>query len=356
LTPGSAAGPPVRTWIGSYSPAGGTGSITGAVVDPHTGALGRDGDATPAHNASYLARSASGIVYAALENDPGNVGAFAPGDDGGLRPRGTPRPSGGALPCHVCVHPSQAYLLTTNYGSGSVAVHPIDDDGTLGAATDVVQHHGSGSDGGPGGRQAGPHAHMALCRPDGTDGGCVLVTDLGTDRIHRYRLDTDVGRLQPVDEIPMPAGSGPRHLAVHGRFAYVAGELDSTLTVVDLDADPTPRVVTTTSTVDGDEASAPSAIRLSPDGRWCYVANRGPNTIAVFSVSGARVRLVGGVPTGGEQPRDLTLSPDGRMAYVANQASDEVRSFRLDPRTGLPSPVGESLRTSQPSCVLLDES
>lgn len=343
--------PARQGWIGSYSTADATGAITGFVATD-SGGVARHGGATTAHNASYLARAESGIVYAVLENDPGEVTAFAVDTAGVLRPLGPPRSTGGSFPCHLTVDPGQRYVLSANYGSGSVAVHPIAADGSLAEATDVVQHHGSGADSGPDGRQAGPHAHMALNRRERSDRWEVLVADLGIDRIARYRLDDDAGRLTAIGAIDLPPGSGPRHLAIEGRYAYVAGELDSALTVVDLDADGG-TVLDSVSTVPADERSLPSAIRLSPDGRWCYVANRGPDTIAVLSVDGPRVRLAGSVSTGGEEPRDLALSADGRMLYVANQGSDEVRTFRVDPRTGLPSPVGEPLRVSQPSCVLL---
>ena len=36
------------------------------------------------------------------------------------------RSTGGAAPCHLSVHPSGRWLLSANYGTGSVAVHPID--------------------------------------------------------------------------------------------------------------------------------------------------------------------------------------------------------------------------------------
>lgn len=347
-TPTTAAG---RWWIGSYSTASAPGAITAAAVDPDSGVLRRRGDALTAHNASYLARGRVGLVYAVLENDEGQVAAFTPTDDGGLRPHGAAQSTGGAAPCHVAVSPDATHVFATNYGSGSVAVHPIAPDGSLGPASDVVQHHGDGADNRPGGRQTGPHAHMTVSRRDRDGDWIVLVADLGIDHVVQYRWDA--GRLRPDREIAMPAGSGPRHLCVRGAYAYVAGELDSTLTVLDLEAAEGPAIVATVPTVDSGETSFPSAIRLSPDGRRCYVANRGPDTIAVFDVDGPDVRLRTNVSARGEQPRDLALAPHGRMLYVANQASDAVQAFAVDPDSGLPAAVGEPMAVSRPSCLLL---
>jgi 6-phosphogluconolactonase len=339
-----------RWWIGSYSTASRPGAITPAAADPDTGLLRRRGDAFTAHNASYLALGPAGIVYAVLENDEGQVAAYAPTDDGGLRPHGEAQSTGGAAPCHLAVSADARYVFAANYGSGSVAVHPIASDGSLRPASDVVQHHGKGADNRPGGRQTGPHAHMTVSRRDRNGDWVVLVADLGIDRVVEYRLDA--GRLRRDREIAMPAGSGPRHLCVRGSHAYVAGELDSTLTVLDLDAADGPSIVQTVPTVAPGEKSFPSAIRLSPDGRRCHVANRGPDTIAVFDVEGSGVRLRANVSTRGQHPRDLALAPHGRMLYVANQASDSVQAFAVDPDSGLPHAIGEPLRVSQPSCLL----
>ena len=67
-------------------------------------------------------------------------------------------------------------VLAANYGGSSVAVFPIQADGSLGAASQVIPHFG---DFGPNaGRQEAPHPHM--CLPDST-GKFVLVNDLGLD-------------------------------------------------------------------------------------------------------------------------------------------------------------------------------
>src|SRR5438132_4513060 len=52
--------------------------------------------------------------------------------------------AGGADPCHLCVDPSDRYLLVANHESGTVAALPIQPDGRLEPASDVKQHVGSG--------------------------------------------------------------------------------------------------------------------------------------------------------------------------------------------------------------------
>jgi 6-phosphogluconolactonase (cycloisomerase 2 family) len=98
------------------------------------------------------------------------------------------------------------------------------------------------------------------------------------------------------------------------------------------------------------ESAMPSEIAVSPDGRWLYVANRGPATIAVFSLAHEVPTLVGEVPAGGSWPRHFVLVEP--FVYVANQLSHTVAVFHLDPATGMPSPTGDVLATPSPTCLL----
>ncbi|PSK90987.1 6-phosphogluconolactonase (cycloisomerase 2 family) [Haloactinopolyspora alba] len=299
-------------------------------------------------NPMYVAVAPGGdIVYTVHESPDGAVSAWR-ADDGALSPLGVPRATGGKGPCHLSVHPRGRHLLAADYGSGSVSVHPVDADGSVGERTDRRQYSGSGP---VSGRQDGPHAHMAVTDPGSGPGrGHVLVTDLGTDTLHRYDLDESTGRLTDADRIAMPPGSGPRHLVVQDRFAYVVGELDSTVSVVDLTS---ATVVGTASTHPGGEPgdSLPSGMRLGADGRFLYVANRFADEIAVLSVDGETVRWVAALPCGGTHPRDLALDPAGERLFVANQFSDDVASFRVEPSSGLPQPDGVALRTPSPACI-----
>lgn len=304
---------------------------------------------------SYLALSLDGRHLYAAEignSSPagdellaGQVSAYAVDDDGGLSRLGG-QPTGGRGACHLSVDPTGRHVLAANYGSGEVAVYPIAADGSVGDESDLIQHSGSGPNAD---RQAGPHAHMIVPDPSGEH---ILAVDLGTDTVYRYRLSS--GRLEAAGEVGVPSGAGPRHLDFHpsGRYAYVANELDSTVSVIDLE---TFELGGTPSTLAADDESVsyPSAIRVSEDGRFCYVANRGPDTIAVLAASpdGAELRLVTAVPCGGEHPRDFVLA--GGRLYVANQHSDVVTTFKVDAVTGTPEPAGAPISTPAPSCLLL---
>jgi 6-phosphogluconolactonase (cycloisomerase 2 family) len=328
----------VRGYLGRYG--SDIGILSGSGEDLHVE------PGPEANNPAYLALSPDGTrLYAALEiSSGGAVGAFAI-DGAGLTPLGV-QPAGGTATCHLTVHSGGQHVLAANYGSGSITVLPIEDDGALGERTDLVTHSGSGPNKL---RQAGPHAHMVVNEPDSD---AVLAVDLGTDAVYRYQLTE--GKLRLADVAKLPGGVGPRHLAFHpsGRYAYIAGELDTSATVLDLQ---TFTIGARISTLPATAAvgSNPSAIRVSADGRFCYVANRGPETIAVLEISadGSEIRFVSMVSCNGVHPRDFIL--DGDYLYVANQYSNVVTPFRVDPATGIPSASGPALSTPAPACLLL---
>lgn len=331
-------------YIGSYTPDSsghGTGvGISRLAVDSATGALSADGPVTPTPGPSYLAWHPTGrFLYAANELLDGTVSAFAV-EGAQLRPLGSSRPTGGADPCHLSVDPTGRWLVTANYTSGSVAVHPIGDDGALGERSTLVQHRGSGpvTD-----RQEGPHAHQARFDPAGE---YLLVNNLGTDTITTYRLDG--GALVEVAVTELPPGTGPRHLVFTGDRVHVAGELASTVTTFDYRAGTLSLVGSVPST--GHRRGAvnyPSEI--TTDGRYVYLANRGEDTVSTFAPTATGLDLVSEVPTGGEWPRHL-VPVDGHL-YVANQNSGAVAVFDLDPDTGVPSQTG-SFPLASPACIL----
>lgn len=291
---------------------------------------------------SYVARHPTAdVLYAVNELAEGRLTAFRVAADGGLAELGT-WPTGGSLPCFVAVTPDGRHALVTNYGTGSVASFVLDEHGVPSHRGDLAQHVGAGRH--PE-RQEGPHAHSVAITDEG-----VLALDLGLDTVYRYRIDPATGQLGAGEPLLRTRpGTGPRHLAAAGPdLLYLVGELDATVNTYARTGGRWHDVATVATSVGADPL--PSEIAVSPDGRYLYVANRGPDTIAVFSLADGKPSRVGEVATGGRWPRHFTIV-DGHL-YVANQQSDLVTAFALDPVTGMPVPTGDVLRTPSPSCVL----
>ena len=294
---------------------------------------------------SFLVAEPDGeVLYAVDELTNPSVASFQRLDDGRLR-EVSRQPTDGEAPCHLLRHPA-GYLLAANYGSGSVSVHPIGADGTLGPLVDLVRHTGSGPN--PE-RQEGPHAHEVRLA-----GELVVVVDLGLDRLIGYRLDPATGRLSVAADpfARTHPGAGPRHAVAHpnGRW-YVADELDSTVAV--FDPDPSTGILHEVAALPSTSGppSFPASIALSASLDRLYVSNRGADTIATFAVDAlGDLALVDEVSCGGSWPRHFAIS-DG-VLFVANERSDSVVSFALDAGTGLPRPTGDVVTVTSPTCVL----
>ena len=323
--------------------------------DATSGRLEALGLAAETRNPIFLAIHPGGrFLYATGETPAPSVNAFGITPETGGLTFLNRQPSHGRTPCYLSVDRSGRFALVANYTSATVAVFPIRDDGRLGEAGDVVQHHGSGHD--PK-RQEGPHTHSVILSPDNR---FALVADLGADRVVVYRLDAATGRLQPNDPpwAALKPGAGPRHLAFHpnGRFLYAINELDNTMTALAWDASRGAlQPLQSASTLPADFAGVSycADVRAAPSGRFLYGSNRGHDSIAIFAIDGSAgaLSIVGHQPTLGKFPRSFSIDPTGAWLVVGNQESDSIVVFRIDPATGRLSPTAQTAAVSMPACL-----
>jgi 6-phosphogluconolactonase len=282
------------------------------------------------------------------------VSAFAIASDTGALTRLDEQPSEGGAPCFVSVDRSGRVVLVANYVGGSVALLPIQADGSLAPATHVVQHTGSGP---IAARQGAAHAHCIVADPSNR---FALAADLGVDRVFVYRLDLDGKSLRHIEggDAVMRSGAGPRHIAFHPTLplVFVSNELDSTVATLRFDAERgalSPLDARSTVPAGWTGTNYPADIHIAPSGRTLYVSNRGHNSLAVFSVaeSTGALALDQVVSTDGDWPRNFSLDPTGRWLLVANQRSDSVVVFGRDEESGRLTPTGQRIALPSPVCL-----
>lgn len=332
-------------YVGSYGPEHG-GSGAGVVTvrrDPESGLLSAPIASCLTRSPSYLALHPDGhTLYATHEHDAGAISALRIKADGALTRLGD-TPTGGDGPCHVMIHPAGEYAFVTNYQSGTVALIPLQSDGTLSPARQIFSPPGRAT-----GRRAHPHTTLAL------PGGAVGLVDLGRDLLVTYLLTRDGLRLDSAIVSEMPGGTGPRTLALGtGTDAFLANELSSTITRLAYDSPTRSFVVTATERStrrSGSETNYPAEVRASPDGRHVYLCNRGSDTISVFAAAGAGLQFVSEVPSGGKWPQHLVLL-DGFL-YVANQKSHNIAVHVVDAVSGRPLALLQTVEVRSPSCLL----
>jgi 6-phosphogluconolactonase len=330
-------------------------------LDIASGALEALGAVEGVRNPSYLAFDPSHrFMYAVNELKEfegaasGAVSAFAVDPDSGSLAFLNQKPSHGTDPCHLTVDPAGTHVLVANFMSGSVCVLPIREDGSLGDATEVIQHQGSSVD--PV-RQAGPHAHAVTL--DG-DGRFLFVPDLGLDKLVVYQYDTAHGKLEARPDlwVDVAPGAGPRQVAVHphGNFAYMINELNSTMSAFRYDgATGALHELQTLPTLPEDftGTSTCAEVQVSPSGKFLYGSNRGHDSIVVYAIDGqdGTLTYLQHMHTQGKTPRNFTISPDGGFLIAANQDTNTLVTFAIDPASGQLTATGYQAEVPTPVCV-----
>jgi 6-phosphogluconolactonase len=340
----------VLVFIGTYTRGSESRGIYVFDLDAASGAL-RQVAVADVDDPSYLALAATGrALYSVNESAEGGVSAFSVDAATGRLDFINRVASHGADPAHLSVDPSGRWLLVANYTGGTIATFPIQPDGSLGEAAQVIHHTGSGPN--PK-RQEGPHPHMIVTDPAGE---FVLVPDLGLDAVVAYRLDTSSGQLVAAPEAGgrLAPGAGPRHVAFSHGYAYVLNELGSTVVAhryTDGRLEPLHTISTLPSDFDGDNTTA--AIHVVPSGRFVYASNRGHHSLACFEVDPSSGELTprGHTSIGGT-PRDFNIDPTGTFLLAANQANGTIVTFRADPTSGALQPTGHVAQVPRPVCVL----
>lgn len=314
------------------------------------GSLEKLGLVAESHNPSFLAKDSTGSMLLAVnEEKEGGVESYVIEEDT-LR-LVSRKSSGGAHPCFITIN-SRGYVLTANYGDGTVGLLRLSAAGELSGPLDVQQHTGQGTTD----RQQGPHAHSVWIGEDERD---VLSVDLGTNELWFSRIDTATNALEFSDPrtLNMSPDQGPRHMAFHasGKWAYVLNELSSTVTVLEKSAEGAYSRRASVSTLPSgfSEENTGADIHLSSDGRFLYASNRGHNSLVIYEVSPSdgSLRVVGHESTLGDGPRNFAMSPDGRYVVVANQKTSNIVSFERDQERGTLSPVGQ-IDAPTPVCIL----
>ncbi|MBF1126861.1 MAG: beta-propeller fold lactonase family protein, partial [Capnocytophaga sp.] len=208
-------------YVGTYTEGGNSKGIYTYSFDQQQGTSALRGS-TAAANPSFIALAPNGKhLYAVSEYNDGRQGAysFEVNQDKLLTQPIFQPTQAGADPCHIIA--DSKYAITANYTGGDISVFLLDALGKLQAEIQHIAFEGRTPE-----RVA--HIHCMIPTPDGK---YVLATDLGNDRIYRFRYNQEAPQGAEVFTDQQIAyqvsdGQGPRHLTFSkdGRFAYLINE------------------------------------------------------------------------------------------------------------------------------------
>ncbi len=329
------AGPargPARVYVGSSD-----GDIRVFAFDETTYALTPIDTTATGGNPSFLAFDAARAFLYAVDESNSEVRAFAiDAKTGKLASLGAVS-SLGQGPAYVGLDRAGTLVMAANYGDGTISAFPRLDGGALGDASATYSFGASA------------HSHEIVADPSNA---FVLVPNLGLGVVAVFRKNGLA--LTWLADTP---AAGARHVAFDpaGAHAYVIDEPGSD--VFAFDFDPQTGALSPIQTTSSLFASCActntgAEIAVTADGKHVVVSNRGDDSLVVFDVgSDGRLAAKARVPSGGQTPRQFQIDETGRFLFVGNQTSGSVVTMKVDPVTGIPSPVGTPLAVSGPEFV-----
>lgn len=325
-------------WIGTY-PKAGLGTPVGTGEGLWRARLSDDGVLTAVQVStqaapSFVVRHPNLPLVYTIEESPASVMRVISTADATQLARVAVGVESG---CHLLLSADARTLYVSAYGSGELAVILLDAAGLPldEAPQQLWRHEGTGPNEE---RQEGPHAHFAGFSPDGA---YVLVCDLGTDEIRRYRIGAEGLLGDAAIASTLPPGAGPRHFAVRGDVLYVVCELDHQLRTLRWDRE----VGEATLIAEAPLTLAPHRTGMRMYGAHVEVVERPIGDVLLVSVRGADVLSVFDIaPEGeltyrcaldvGEWPRHFAVVGDHLV--VGAERGHEVRAYSLDAVLSLP--------------------
>ena len=139
-------------------------------------------------------------------------------------------------------------------------------------------------------RQERPHAHQVVVHPNKKD---IYISDLGIDTLKAY--DFQGTEIIPSDrkDVAVSKGGGPRHLVFNreGNLAYVLNELTGSISVLLHHGYKFVKIDTYSSLPSNFSGQPCTAIRIHPNGKFLYAANRKLEAISIFEIEEARLTI-----------------------------------------------------------------
>lgn len=301
-------------------------------------------------NPSFLCLDQTQNNLYTIHGDYSEISAFAVAEDGTLTYINTVS-TGGTNPVHLSVDRTNRWIFVANLQTGTVAVIPRNEDGSLSDLKELYKIPGLTE-------EAISHPHQVAQDPSGE---YLIVScqgrKAGYGQVDVFRIHSEDGTLERTCIVKSREIAEPRHFVCHPThtdWAYGVNEKDYSVTAYAFDkavGTLTARQILPTlpDTYTGDGWA--SGIVMMPDGKHIVVSNRKHDSITSFRIrEDGLLTYCDCVKTGGGQPRFITVSPWDTV-IAANETTDTITEFTMD-ADGMLAPTGFRLGSESPVCIV----
>lgn len=303
-------------------------------------------------NPSFLCLDKTGEFLYAIHGDFSEISSFKiDGQDGTIKFLNTVS-TGGVNPVHLSVDQTNRWIFVANLQTGTVAVIPRNEDGTLKELKELYTISG---------KEEGTVSHPHQVMQDKT--GTFLVVSCqgrkqGFGQVDVFRINSSDGTLTKTDVVRSREIAEPRHCVFHSNneWCYGVNEKDYSITFYKFDSingklTPVQILPTLPDTYTGDGWA--SGIILSGNENHAVVSNRKHDSITSFAIDSetGMLKYCDCIKTGGGQPRFIALDDENDI-LAANETTDTITFFKVDDETGKFSAKNKVINTESPVCVI----
>lgn len=289
--------------------------------DQSSGLLTRVGETTCPAEPAFLNSSADGSTLFVSLRSTGEIASFGiDSTTGSLKPLSVV--AGGADPAYLLPDRTGRFLATAYYAANKVTIHRVAPNGTL--SPTAIQSVSTAE-----------RAHGVAVT---SDNKWMLVPHTGANRIYSFGFDDQTGTLSAADPpfLATPESHEPRHIALHhsDRWAYTSDEKGDSISMYSLNSGKLTREQTLSTIPQDFDGARNSTARcvITPDSQFVYVANRGHDSLAGFSIDQSTGRLTSlGQTLTEKTPRSFAIDSSGHFLYAAGQGSGRIAAYRIQP-------------------------
>lgn len=263
---------------------------------------------------------------------------------------------GGMRGCYLDVDDDNRFVFVGGYHDGRVSMLHLNEDGSVGEVADGVFHKGVGRSAAD--RSSRPHVNCVKVTPDQK---YLCAVDGGLDHVKVYKIDYQNGRLKLADIVHGDLESAPKMIrfSKDGKNAYVLNELKNTVDVYDYYEDVNgpefERIQTISTQAQKDDHTSSQNMEFSPDGKYLFCSNAGPNEVGIFEreEKTGKLTLLCFTRISGDFPKALAVFPDNRHFMSLNHESNEICTFRMNYENGYALMNGRPQKIDKPNCVYI---